>query len=100
MTTAECRPKSRGWRVREVYCEVHGRSAGWPCTAPKPRAIESRTLHGIPNVFTGKDSTYGEQLAMARAIRDKDWNTPTERGLAISLITVIEDFASTLESED
>lgn len=26
-----CSPKT-GWLSEETYCEVHGRSTGWPCT--------------------------------------------------------------------
>jgi hypothetical protein len=59
--------------------------------------IDSRVLRGVPSVFTGQDTTYGEQRKMAQEIRDEAWNTGTERGLAISLLAVIEDFQHELD---
>jgi hypothetical protein len=48
-------------------------------------------------VFTGQDTTYREQRKMAQEIRDRAWQTATERGLAISLLAVIEDFQHELD---
>lgn len=66
--------------------------------AERPWSIDSRVLPGVPSVFTGSDTTYGEQRKMATEIRDEAWNTATERGLAISLLAVIEDFQRYLDT--
>lgn len=54
--------------------------------------FERRSLPGVPDAFTGRDTTLGTQRRMARQIRDEAWQTPTERGLAISLLAVLDLF--------
>lgn len=63
------------------------------------RPIDSRTLNGVPDVFTRKDTTYLQLREMAVKMRDHDHTTPAELGLAIALIAVIEDFNSVLETQ-
>lgn len=60
------------------------------------RPIDARTLPGVPDVFTGKDTTYGMQRKMATEIRDETWQTPVEKGLAMSLLAVIDDLEDVL----
>lgn len=57
-----------------------------------PSEFERRALPGVPDAFTGRDTTLGMQRQMARQIRDEAWQTQTERGLAISLLAVLDLF--------
>ena len=52
--------------------------------------FEKQTLPGIPSVFTGGDTTLGELRTMAKGIRDEDARTEVERGLAISVVALID----------
>lgn len=52
--------------------------------------FEKRVVSGVPSVFTGENTTVGEMREMARDIRDHSALTPTEAGLAISLLAVLD----------
>lgn len=54
--------------------------------------IGKRTLPGIPDAFTGRDTTYAKAREMAVDVRDNTYRTQVEKGLAITLVTVIDDF--------
>ena len=56
----------------------------------------SRVLKGVPDAFTGKDTTYRAMRLMAKDVRDRTWQTPVEMGLAISLLAVIDDLERVL----
>ena len=64
---------------------------------PRESAFERRTLLGVPSVFTGRDTTLGEQRRMAREVLDEAAQTPTERGLAISLLAVLSMYEADWE---
>lgn len=63
-------------------------------------AFERRTLPGIPSVFTGKDATLGEQRLMAKMIVDDPYVSAVARGLAISLLAVIDLFEREVEEKE
>ena len=63
-------------------------------------AFEARRLTGVPDVFTQDDTTYGMQRRMATEVRDVSAQTPVEKGLAISLLAVVEDFEATVDRLD
>jgi hypothetical protein len=54
--------------------------------------IADRPIPGIPNVFTGRTSTYAEHREMASDVAKNTWQTPVEKGLAISIVAIIDDF--------
>lgn len=60
----------------------------------EPLVIANRVVPGIHSAFTGEDTTYGEVLQMAIDMSERDWNTPSEKGLAMTLIAIINDFDS------
>lgn len=60
------------------------------------RPIDARILPGVPDVFRGGETTYGMQRRMATEIRDETWQTPVEKGLAISLLAIIDDIEKEL----
>jgi len=54
--------------------------------------FNQRSIPGVPSVFTGRDTTIGEMREMATDIRDKNATTQTERGLAISVLAILDMF--------
>lgn len=62
--------------------------------------FDARVLPGVPSVFTGRDTTYGEVRRMARDMAERDWRTQAEKGLAMTLLAVVEDFKQELETRD
>jgi len=64
------------------------------------RPVDGRVLYGVPDVFTGEDTTYGTVRKMTEEIRDRDWQTATEQGLAITLLAVIDDLEQVLEERE
>jgi hypothetical protein len=79
------REKWLGQRPREV-------------TVPT-RPLDSRVLVGVPDVFTGQDTTYGQVRKMTEDLRDKHWQTATEQGLAITLLAIVDDLERVLYPE-
>lgn len=67
---------------------------------PAESAFERLTLPGVPSVFTGRDATIGEMRRMAADLRDNAWQTDTERGLAISLLAVLDLFEQATEKRE
>lgn len=68
---------------------------------PEPESgFGSRKLVGVPDAFTGKDTTYRAMRLMAKDIRDRTWETPVEKGLAISLLAVIDDLERELAARE
>jgi hypothetical protein len=65
-----------------------------------PRPIDERVLVGVPDVFSRTDTTYGMVRNTAASIRDRDWQSDTERGLAITLLAVIADLERVLYPDD
>jgi len=47
----------------------------------------------IPNLNTpANGQTYGTMRMMAQNIADHNWETPVEKGLALSILAIIDDF--------
>ncbi len=66
---------------------------------PEPSEFERRVLPGVPSVFTGADTTLGEMRAMAKDVRDNTCQTQAERGLAISLLAILDLFEKETNDE-
>lgn len=66
---------------------------------PAESAFDRMTVPGVPSVFTGGDTTIGEVRRMTVDIRDVNAQTHTERGLAITLLAVLDLFEQTLSDE-
>ena len=70
-----------------------GSSRRWPT----PARSTGGSLYGVPDVFTGEDTTYGTVRQDGRGDPRPDWQTATEKGLAITLLAVIDDLERVLD---